>query len=537
MPRFDPLRVWLLARLVLPAGFVMLAPNLAGEFGAWLLSQLPYPHGMLKWGLESSQGLLLRQREIPVVMLVAGLGAATLSALPGRAWLATAGVLGAAALLAPRFATWPLVVFMPLLWLNGATLADLPARRTLLRHFAAAPGSLLVSPLLVAFAVGLVKRRATHALFAGLSGSLLGFGWIWTDCLASYAQVRTAMEAWPTRLLDPRITLVAQSPVGVRADWHAVQIVDDHAIVVGETRPRLIAFDLDSNAFVERPLQPRWGPESAAPLDSETDLETGLTWVVDGGRRLLELRWTGRGWETVRALPLPVQMSYAYLRRTADDRLIVSSVQANNSGPRQVLVGTLPELADLRVVKLRAGEAEAPMPREVAWLEPIGKLVLAPEFGDRLWLSDLTTGRSEPWVKTASLNGKMAYLAKNERLLLAQPNRVEMWMVDPRTGEVDWTLPTQPGVRAVAVDEDRGLVVSASVLTGQVLVQDLRTGEVRDVLGTVMPMVRELALAEDRGEAVLTTWAAVYRFPYAEPRAASDTAAPAETVRPSPAAP
>lgn len=521
MARFDPLRVWLLARLVLPAAFVVVAPNVAGEFGAWLLSQLPYPHGMLKWALESSQGLLLRQREIPVVMLVAALGTAALSALPGRAWLAVAALIGAAGLFAPRFATWPLVVFVPLLWLNGATLADLPERRRLLRKLAAIPGSLLVSPLLVAFAAGLVRRRATHTALAGLSGAILGFGWIWTDCLASYPQVRTAMEAWPTSLLDPRITLMAQSPVGVRADWHSVQIVGDDAIVVGETRPRLIAFDLTTNAFLERGLQPRWGRESAAPLDSETDPATGITWVVDGGRTLLELRWTGASWETVRALPLPVTMSYAYLRRTADDRLIVSSVQANNIGPRQVLVGTLPHLADLRVVKLRAGASEAPMPREVAWLEPIQKLALAPEFGDRLWLSDLATGQSEPWLETASLNGKMAYLPKNERLLLAQPNRVELWVVDPRTGELDWTIPTQPGVRAVAVDEDRGLVVSASVLTGHVLVQDLRTGAVRDVLGTVMPMVRELALAEDRGEAVLTTWAAVYRFPYAEPRAAA----------------
>ena len=79
---------------------------------------------------------------------------------------------------------------------------------------------------------------------------------------------------------------------------------------------------------------------------------------------------------------------------------------------------------------------------------------------------------------------------------------------------MDWTIPTQPGVRALAIDLERKIIVNASVITGQILVQDLYTGEILDRLGTVMPMVREIALEPNSGQAVLTTWAAIYQFPY-----------------------
>jgi len=348
-------------------------------------------------------------------------------------------------------------------------------------------------------------------------GGVLAFGWVWLDCLASYAEVRAAMERWPSHLVDARVRVLAQSEPGVRADFHGVQIVGNHAIVVAETTTRLMAFDLDHDGPpVTIALTPRWGPESAAPLDAETDPESGLTWVVDPGHILRELRWDGAAWHDVRTVEMPRPLTYAYLRRDSESRFIGASVQAAGPWPRLVVSGTLPALDDLVAVDLNDAGKPIPMPREIEWVPSIEKLVLSPDFGTHLWLADIQTGQATPWLATPTLDGKMRWSEKLDRLVVALPNRMEMWVIDPSKGTVDWTIPTQPGVRSLAIDDRRGLVLSASVLTGQVWVQDIHTGEVLDRYGTVMPMVRELAISETRGEAVLSTWVAVYAFVYAK---------------------
>ena len=78
----------------------------------------------------------------------------------------------------------------------------------------------------------------------------------------------------------------------------------------------------------------------------------------------------------------------------------------------------------------------------------------------------------------------------------------------------------------MAVDAGRVLLVTASVLTGHIWVQYLRSGALVDRLGTVMPMAREMALSPTRGEGVLTTWAAVYQFPYTCGRAPGVVSSP-----------
>jgi hypothetical protein len=89
-----------------------------------------------------------------------------------------------------------------------------------------------------------------------------------------------------------------------------------------------------------------------------------------------------------------------------------------------------------------------------------------------------------------------------------------MAVVDPATRTVECRIPTQPGTRTVAVDAARGLIVSGSMLTGEVLVQ-APDGHVVRHFGPAMPMMRDVALDEEVGHAWLGTWTALYRFDYA----------------------
>ena len=57
-------------------------------------------------------------------------------------------------------------------------------------------------------------------------------------------------------------------------------------------------------------------------------------------------------------------------------------------------------------------------------------------------------------------------------------------------------------------------MLTASVITGQVWVQDLQSGEVLDRFGTFMPLVREIEIDPQSSRAFLSTWTALYAFPY-----------------------
>jgi hypothetical protein len=90
-------------------------------------------------------------------------------------------------------------------------------------------------------------------------------------------------------------------------------------------------------------------------------------------------------------------------------------------------------------------------------------------------------------------------------------------LVELPSGAVTGAFSVDRGVRTVAVDADRGLLLSASVLTGRVRVDRLEDNVMVDHFDGLMPMVRELALDTAAGQAYLTTWGAVYRLPYAAP--------------------
>mgnify|MGYP000872338252 CR=1 FL=1 len=512
MGRAGLLLGWNLLFLLVPTLALALAPNWTGDKLARLLLRLPYPHGIVKWGLESSQGLLLRQDQLPWGLLGTGLLALLVLARP-RAWVAGLAGVACLTLWTPHYSllsSLGLLALVALGWMPEGWLQRLPSP---LRALAWLPGALLLFPrLLLSRPSGPWARRLALGWTPIASGALFLLC-SWADVLLNYERVRDDLERWPLELLDPRITRLATSPPGLRADWHGVRILGEHAIVSSETDPRLSAMSLRSERIVEYPLRPRWGVEFAGPLEAEVDPQTGTVWTVDGGDSLLSLRWDGERWTPLARAELPVTVSYASLGR-AGDQLLLTTIQAIDRGPRRVLRIPIPSMAPIQALAIRRGEQRGPMPREATWVPPLDRQIIAPDFGSQLFTVDLQTGEAEPWLDVPSLNGKMVWLEQEQRLLLALPNRVEAWLVDPLDPRRREAIPTQPGVRALAVDSERGLLVTASVLTGQIWVQSLADGEVLLRMGTVMPMVREMALSPELGIGVLTTWHDVYRFDY-----------------------
>ncbi len=485
------------------------------------LNWIQYPHGTIKWLLESSQGLLLRQPMLEPCVLIALLMSlykvwrwnkqpptqiellSVLGFVIGLYFLPFYGLIGYA-----TFALLLSVQFIETRYRGQQTWI-----RLTLRFF---PLSWVILPYTSSHCIEsvLFQRILRYSKPATVLGTL--FLWQWTDLIYHYEQIRRDMEHWPTERLDSTIKELAHSAPGVRADWHGVRILGETAIITCERKPRLSAINLRTGHSVDTPLHPRWGVENVGPLESEISTQANLTWTVNGGSKLLENKWDGSKWTRYREVKLPSELGFSYIARSKD-KLYITEVQTGDSkGTRKVLVAPLPSLNPIREVELKLNGEPAPMPREALWIPSIERHVYASEFGQYLYAANLETGEVTLWLEAQTFNGKMIWNDDTERIYLAVPNRMQIHVIDPTIPAIEYTLWTQPGVRALAVDATRNILLSASVLTGQIWVQNLQSGALIERMGTVYPMVREMEVSEKLGLGVLTTWNAVYRFDYTQ---------------------
>lgn len=499
--------VYVVLQLWLPFFMVIIFGEELGAMASSYLVRMEDPHAFVKGILESSQGMLLRQIHIFISVFSFAMMTMIASLLDGLKRIVALLFIGV--FVALRFYFYnPLTLSIFALILSCQMVMAKPDQPFFLIRWV--PWIGLCFPNL---AFQSWKPWLRGLLVFGFSFSIGIFGF-WLDCVSSYERVRTEMESWPSKNLDPRIKVLAQNP-GIRADWHGVEVTEDYAIVIAEETMRLMAFPLEGGAPIVYKLGERWGPERAAPLDLEIDPKDGLIWLLTEERKLSGFELSDESWTLKEEIRTPAPVAYSYMR-LQDEKFVLSPVQVkhNESPVMQVLVGEERNWKKLKVLRNDPSSIKVPIPREIELIPSMNKLVLAPDFGKELYLFDLRTGKAESFIETPTMDGKMRWVPSLERLFIALPNRMEIWAVNPKTKEVDWVIPTQPGVRSMAIDADRNIIVSASVLTGQIWVQDLKTGKIFDQFATVMPMVRELALEETSGQAILTTWAAVYQFPY-----------------------
>jgi len=482
-----------------------------------VLRLTPYPHGVVKALLEAWQLVLLRQGALGTA-LAAGLAVGLLSvAVPARLiWLGALLLGGAAALLSGVDGAPPVLALLTLLLLNLAPGALWNRRIRALRLLSWVPGSELLLPVPLARDL-LARIHGGAARLAALPG-LVGLMGLW--CLADLGwragDHRAQLLAWPDERVDSRVQVLERAAPGVRGEYHDLELLGEHLVVVAEDSCRLLALPLDGGPALQRDLAPRWPPFNAGALDAWVDPDSQVLWSMDGPGQLAGLELTAEGWQQVAARRFDGPANFFYLVPAPEiSRLLLVAVNAHDQEPGSLVAFRLPGLVLPERVALRtADDPIFPTSRDAAWIPPLQRLVLAPNFGARLYLADPLTGLVQPWIELYSANAKPLWVSGMERLLVAQPSASSIAVVDVASGQVERRIPTQPGVRAFAVDSQRGLLVSGSVLTGRILVQDLADGRVLDSFGTLMPMIREIALDPSRGRAVVASWTVLYSLPY-----------------------
>ena len=511
------LRLWVLLRLPVPVLVAVLAPSLVGGLLGERLTELAYAHGAVKSGILVWQSMLVREVRLAAFLATIVLAGLILPGLKGRVW--AVGALGVAVatvgLLAP-LAWWTVPVALAWLAVNLAPAQTLARWGARWRPVAWIPGTELLFGGPVSAAIGAGPRLLRVA--GAMSALTIGGAWILADALGAFWEYEQVVFApWPDERVDPRVTTIARAPAGEKCDFHDIDIVGSRAVVVAEASRQLLSVPAVGEP-VAWPLPPNWGEMIGLVMDSETDAVTNTSWYLSGPKTVTGVQWDN-GWKKVaESASISGYLHHTYMHWLRErETLYVFSIGTKNTVEDPVMVEL--DTPGLQVPKVRhlklPGGGKAPTFRDLAWVPVLGRFVMAPDFGTRLYLVEPGNAFVTPWMEMPTLNGRLIWVGGMDRLVIPMPNLPELWIVDPKTASVERKIPTQPGVRAVAVDVARNVFLTASVLTGRVLVQDLDDGTVLDSFGTVMPMARNLAIFPDRGEAILTTWTAMYRIPYA----------------------
>jgi hypothetical protein len=507
---------WILLRLPVPLLLLAVVPGLAADLSTLLLRHVGYGHGLAKGFLGPWVTIVYRQAFLPGAIVAAVVAALVLSVLAGRRWLVAAGVFTVAALgagLGTAIDASPIVLllFLGLLFVN--LYPDVSPGWS---DVSWVPFTELFFPAPIARGLGIVPRVAAVFAAVWIAGM-----WFVVDSTLGAARHSDAVWSWPDARLDPRIRVLERAAKGIHSEFQGVDVAGGHVLVVAEDSLRLLAWPRSlEGAPAVQGLRPWWGPTKGLTLDSETDPATGTTWFLDGPNRVSAVTWEGdHAVRTVTSAPLPRPLDHAYTRWIPERNqlaLVTVNVVEEQRPPILTLLDT-PSLSTITFHELRTPDGRrVPHVRDIEWITSLGKMVLAPDFGTTLYLADPDTGVCEPWLEVPAMNGRMHYDATLDRLFLAMPNRFVVLVVDPHTGAVERTIPTQPGVRPLAVDAARGLLVTASIATGAVWVQRLDDGTLLDSFRTIMPMVREMALMPEEGIAIISTWTRVYAVPYGE---------------------
>lgn len=533
------LRRWLWIRLAVTLLGVGVAPVLLSRHYA-LASADTDLHSAFKALVYAWHNVLLRLPYLAGALLL-GLGAAlVLPRLRGRAWWIAASFIAFLGLVGGWSSHRVLLPgAIALLLVN---LAPRPPGHRCWRLLAWLPGSLLLLPWPVSRLAGL-KASAAFRIAAGLVLACLWFG---LDQALSYERYRYAVSRWPDDRLGTDVTLVEKVRHGDYHEYHDLDLVGDRFVVVAEQTHRLLSLDLDGRILDTWKLPEKWLPPlMGGVLDSASDPRRNLTWFLGGPFHVAGLEWVDGHWaRPFRSPPISFEPGFAgrYLpevRARGDGQILrrpavpglVHAYGAWAEEREELLVVTInprlpvdyplmiaartPDLDSVRTVVLHThGNLLLPSPRDIVWMPTLGKILIAPDFWDTLYLADPDTGLAEPFLTAPLSNGALLWSPEFDRLLLSIPSEMAVWVIDPYRRVVERRIRTQPGARPLALDAQNGLLLTASVLTGMVLVQRFEDGSVVDRFDAFMPMVRSLAVHPASGTAFLTTWSALYRFPY-----------------------
>ena len=132
---------------------------------------------------------------------------------------------------------------------------------------------------------------------------------------------------------------------------------------------------------------------------------------------------------------------------------------------------------------------------------------------NRLMAYDMTRREVVREVPTDARADRMTFWAGRGELLLASPLHSQVLRFDAETLQPRGSIRTVFGVRVMALDAQRGLMLAASLATGQLAVIDQDSGQTRRTF-YLGPWLRTIALDEASGTAYVSSQDRLYEVRY-----------------------
>ena len=163
-----------------------------------LIPFIQYPHGSIKWFLESSQGLLLRLPAIKILLMgtLLILLFGQMKRLNPYRWVCWV-LVGLLMWNTPHYSLLGFVICFMLIGLRFVKYTQLPETWNnwlTLTPFRFFPACWLLIPQLVLYSSTSVAHRILSAIPQTLFPLSILFGWQWIDLLSHYELVRKDME-------------------------------------------------------------------------------------------------------------------------------------------------------------------------------------------------------------------------------------------------------------------------------------------------------------------------------------------------------
>lgn len=321
-----------------------------------------------------------------------------------------------------------------------------------------------------------------------LSGLVLGVGLTGARLVAVEQRLRTPQD----------VTL------WVRGDFNWIDRDDSgrYLFATGHQQPRLLRFDLQD--------------ASAPPVQSDAEIAGSQDFAYDHGSAEILLVNTStkkllvfdvNGMRLVRSIDVP-QLSGGDPWITFDPEssavLIVSENDSQSGTPFLLVDRATGEVLDSR--NDDAGNLVRHPNRPVAYLSFFRRRT-------ELLAYDLRAREVVARREASQQLSRMAFWLGGNEVLVSSPTNGRVLRFDAETLALRGGIDAGFGVRSLAVDEVRGMLVSGSVATGMLRMIDLRTSEPRGSV-YVGPWLRTIELDPARSVAYVSSKSAIYVVNY-----------------------
>ena len=327
--------------------------------------------------------------------------------------------------------------------------------------------------------------------------------------LPAFGIFSTVVAATTMSTLMPRIEQAFRLDKGVtvlaRSDFHELALSNDkrYLFATGHGQPNILRYDL--NNLSSPPVPSSEQTHFAQSLSYQSDTND----VAVSDNNVVKI-FDADTMQVRQQIPLGLHMASGDPRISIDalsDTITVVSEADKPDGPAMVVLNRKTGKI-LAQDNIDAGNILSNPAKPLLYLSFFQR-------GSAILAYDLTTYKVVKRFPIPSRADRMALDVRSNELLICLPVQGQILRLDADTLEKKGVYKVMNGVRAIAIDESRNVLMAGSLLTGTVALYDITSGKKLRTwyLG---PWVRFISFDQGKGEAYVSSNGGLFKFNYVD---------------------